>query len=104
METDRQLARPLAQSPSTPIMSDPSSAPSACPPKPAQMKKASSGKKPQKITQFKQLRGRPDEPLATRISKTLSYLLRHGAEKQALPMRQDGWLTVDDLVRCALCS
>lgn len=34
-----------------------------------------------------------------RLSKTLAYLLRHGAEKEGLPMRRDGYVKVHDLVR-----
>jgi hypothetical protein len=34
-----------------------------------------------------------------RLSKILSWLLRHGAEKQNLPMRKDGYVCVQDLVR-----
>jgi RNA:NAD 2'-phosphotransferase (TPT1/KptA family) len=34
-----------------------------------------------------------------RVSKHLSYLLRHGAEKEGLPMRADGFVRVEDIVR-----
>ncbi len=33
-----------------------------------------------------------------RISKYLSYLLRHGAEKEGLAMRADGFARVEDIV------
>jgi len=34
-----------------------------------------------------------------RISKSLSWLLRHGAEERGLPMRKDGYVCVQDLLR-----
>src|ERR1700761_7517035 len=43
-------------------------------------------------------RNRSDNP-EVRTSKFLSYLLRHGAEKEGLKMRSDGYVNVDDLVR-----
>lgn len=49
--------------------------------------------------QSKTLRGRPTDPLPTRVSKTLAFLLRHGAEKEGLGIRPDGYLLVDELVR-----
>ena len=33
------------------------------------------------------------------ISKACAYILRHGAEKEGLNMRRDGYVRVDDLVR-----
>ncbi|RKP35580.1 phosphotransferase KptA/Tpt1, partial [Dimargaris cristalligena] len=36
---------------------------------------------------------------ATRISKCLSFLLRHGAEKEGLSLRSDGYIAVDQLLR-----
>ncbi|KZT59480.1 phosphotransferase KptA/Tpt1 [Calocera cornea HHB12733] len=44
------------------------------------------------------LRGRPQDSEDVRISKTLSYILRHGAEKESLKMRSDGYIKVDDLL------
>jgi len=44
------------------------------------------------------LRGNPRDDPKTRLSKTLSYVLRHGADKEAIPMRQDGFVLVNDLV------
>lgn len=32
------------------------------------------------------------------ISKTMSYLLRHGAVQEGMPMRSDGYVRVNDLV------
>jgi 2'-phosphotransferase len=34
-----------------------------------------------------------------RISKALSYTLRHGAEKEGLKLREDGYASVSELVR-----
>ena len=34
-----------------------------------------------------------------RISKTLSYILRHGAKKEGLKLRPDGYVKVSDIVR-----
>ena len=34
-----------------------------------------------------------------KISKALSYILRHGAAKEGLKMRPDGFVRVDDIVR-----
>lgn len=34
----------------------------------------------------------------TRMSKTLSYVLRHGAKDEGLPIRDDGYVRVKDLV------
>lgn len=44
------------------------------------------------------LRGLEKDDADVRYSKTLAYLLRHGAEKQGLPMRQDGYVRVVDIV------
>lgn len=43
--------------------------------------------------------GPRDESPDVKISKTLSYILRHGAAKEHLVMRPDGYIRVDDLVR-----
>jgi 2'-phosphotransferase len=45
------------------------------------------------------LRGHPRDSPDVQLSKTLSYLLRHGAEKEKLVMRADGYVRVSDLVR-----
>ncbi|PPR03781.1 hypothetical protein CVT24_007523 [Panaeolus cyanescens] len=45
------------------------------------------------------LRGLPKDSPDVRISKTLSYLLRHGAEKEGLKLRTDGYIKVDDLLQ-----
>ena len=44
------------------------------------------------------LRGSSRDDPKTRLSKTLSYVLRHGAEKEGLPIRPDGFVLVNDLV------
>ena len=46
------------------------------------------------------LRGQVHDSPEVRISKTLSWLLRHGAQSDGLKMRTDGYVKVDDLVRC----
>ncbi|CAD8120678.1 unnamed protein product [Paramecium sonneborni] len=38
-----------------------------------------------------------DSPLVQQ-SKTMSYLLRHGAQKEGIPIRQDGFVLVQDLI------
>jgi len=62
---------------------------------------ASTSSKPSKTA-----RGRPTDDPDTRWSKTLSYILRHGAEKESLVLREDGFVKVGDLVRSplSLCS
>lgn len=44
------------------------------------------------------LRGLAKDDESTRYSKTLAYLLRHGAEKERLPMRSDGYVRVLDIL------
>ena len=44
------------------------------------------------------LRGHPKDEEVVRISKTLSWLLRHGANQEGLAMRLDGYVRVEDLV------
>lgn len=50
------------------------------------------------IQQKKKLRGFASDGPLVRISKTMSYILRHGAKDQGLQMRPDGFVRVDDLV------
>ena len=45
------------------------------------------------------LRGFDKDPPEVRISKTLSWLLRHGAQGEGLAIRKDGYVKVVDLVR-----
>ncbi|KAF5383667.1 hypothetical protein D9615_003785 [Tricholomella constricta] len=44
------------------------------------------------------LRGLEKDSPAVRLSKTLSWLLRHGAKGEGLPMRPDGYVKVTDLL------
>ncbi|KAH9940894.1 KptA family-domain-containing protein [Epithele typhae] len=44
------------------------------------------------------LRGLPKDSHEVRISKTLSWVLRHGAKSENLKMRSDGYARVDDLL------
>ena len=44
------------------------------------------------------LRGHPRDSPQVRVSKTLSWLLRHGAKSERLSMRADGFVKVSDLV------
>lgn len=44
------------------------------------------------------LKGSPRDNPKTRLSKTLSYVLRHGAEKEGLAIRPDGFVPVNDLL------
>ena len=37
----------------------------------------------------------------TRLSKGMSYLLRHGAEKERIPMEASGFMLVDDVLAFA---
>ncbi|KAL6307216.1 KptA family-domain-containing protein [Sparassis latifolia] len=45
------------------------------------------------------LRGRPNDSEETRISKTLSWILRHGSQSEGLAMRPDGYVQVEHLLR-----
>lgn len=47
----------------------------------------------------KKARGRLNDSPDTQLSKTLSYMLRHGAAKESLNIRADGFVKMDDLVR-----
>ena len=47
----------------------------------------------------KPLRGHPKDSPDVRLSKTLSWILRHGAKSEGLYMRPDGYVRVNDLVR-----
>ena len=46
----------------------------------------------------KPLRGFPKDSPEVRLSKTLSWLLRHGAKSEGLFMRSDGYVRVNDIV------
>lgn len=51
-----------------------------------------------------QLRGLPTDDVDVRLSKTLAYLLRHGADKSDLPIRTDGFVKVSDLLSDPMLS
>ncbi|KAI6010877.1 KptA family-domain-containing protein [Pisolithus orientalis] len=46
-------------------------------------------------------RGHPRDPPEVRLSKSLSWLLRHGAKTAGLQIRSDGYARVSDVVRTA---
>jgi len=46
----------------------------------------------------KKLRGHPKDSPDVRLSKTLSWILRHGAKSEGLYMRPDGYVRVNDLL------
>lgn len=48
-------------------------------------------------------RGRPSDNPEVRLSKTVSWILRHGAEQEGLKLREDGYVRVDDLVSSLFC-
>ena len=50
-------------------------------------------------TTKKNSRGRGNEDPDIALSKKLSYVLRHGAEKSGVPMQSNGYVKLDDLVR-----
>lgn len=50
------------------------------------------------------LRGLERDSPEVRVSKTLSWLLRHGAQSEGLSMRPDGYVKVTDLVRVSICD
>lgn len=50
----------------------------------------------------KKMRGLPKDSPEVRLSKTLSWILRHGAKSEGIPMRPDGYVIVTDLVSCYL--
>lgn len=44
------------------------------------------------------LRGLPSDNPDVRLSKSVSWILRHGAEQERLELRPDGYARVQDLV------
>lgn len=50
------------------------------------------------------LRGLPSDSEDVKMSKTLSWILRHGSQSEGLPMRPDGYVKVSDLVSPPLRS
>ncbi|KAF8605790.1 hypothetical protein BDV93DRAFT_537179 [Ceratobasidium sp. AG-I] len=61
------------------------------------MASPSSSKKPSDSSR-RGARDRRNEPVEVRNSKTLSYILRHGAAKEHLAIRSDGYVRVADLL------
>ena len=47
---------------------------------------------------------RPNDSPDVAASKTLAYLLRHGAEKESLHMRSDGYIKLSDVVSYSVPS
>ncbi|GAA6062140.1 hypothetical protein JCM10212_003175 [Sporobolomyces blumeae] len=84
---------PALDAPSAAALVEPSSTPVA-PASASAPPSSSSGPKPPKSA-----RGRPTDDPDTRWSKTLSYILRHGASKEGLKLRDDGFVRVDDLMK-----
>ncbi|KAF8074672.1 KptA family-domain-containing protein [Lyophyllum atratum] len=71
------------------------------PKKPEQGQKQGGGSKQSGAANQKpagKLRGLEKDSPAVRLSKTLSWLLRHGAKGEGLPMRPDGYVNVTDLL------
>jgi len=50
------------------------------------------------ITKPKKTRGKPADPPDVSLSKLLSYILRHGAIKELLDIRDDGCIRLDELL------
>ena len=48
------------------------------------------------------LRGLPKDSHDVRVSKTLSWILRHGSQSEGLMMRPDGYVRVNELVGCCI--
>lgn len=63
------------------------------------VKKPQRGDKPQNSDKSEGYKGgRRNESREVQISKACSYILRHGAAKESLVMRSDGYVRVDELV------
>ncbi|KAJ7505297.1 KptA family-domain-containing protein [Mycena galericulata] len=56
----------------------------------------SASPKPRQLSE--KLRGLPKDSPEVRVSKTLSWILRHGAKSEGLAMRPDGYVKVTDLL------
>ncbi|KAJ7672736.1 KptA family-domain-containing protein [Mycena rosella] len=54
--------------------------------------------KPSGGNRSEKLRGLPKDSPEVRVSKTLSWILRHGAKSEGLAMRPDGFVKVTDLI------
>lgn len=55
--------------------------------------------KKEKPPQSTKLRGRDQDSPDVRLSKTITWLLRHVAESEGLEMRADGYVKVSEIVR-----
>lgn len=55
-------------------------------------------------TQEEPKRGTRFEAKIIKTSRTVSYLLRHGAKREGLSMRPDGYVKVEELVRSLFCE
>ncbi|KAK4051170.1 tRNA 2'-phosphotransferase [Microbotryomycetes sp. JL201] len=66
---------------------------------PAQGQQQSSTKQKEQPKPARSARGRPTDDPDVRHSKTLSYILRHGAAKEGLTLRPDGFVKVSDLLK-----
>ncbi|KAI5477983.1 tRNA 2'-phosphotransferase Tpt1 [Pseudohyphozyma bogoriensis] len=66
---------------------------------PAEAPAPSTSAPPPSAKPAKSARGRPSDDADTRHSKTLSYILRHGAAKESLVLRKDGFVRVVDLMK-----
>ncbi|KAK7046758.1 putative tRNA 2'-phosphotransferase [Favolaschia claudopus] len=91
----RNLSRTMDTSPYTPSRNSENSAQNRK--KPAKPK--SENKRSGPSTPSAKLRGNPlKDSTDVQLSKTLSWLLRHGAQSERLPMRPDGYVRVTDLL------
>jgi 2'-phosphotransferase len=62
------------------------------------------GKKNNKPSQSTKLRGRDQDSLDVRISKTITWLLRHAGVSEGLEMRADGYVKVSEMVLATLAT
>ncbi|KAJ7761495.1 KptA family-domain-containing protein [Mycena maculata] len=62
----------------------------------AENQAGSSNPKPRQLSE--KLRGLPKDSPEVRVSKTLSWILRHGAKSEGLAMRGDGYVKATDLL------
>ena len=62
------------------------------------------GKGKEKPSQSTKLRGRDHDSPDVRLSKTITWLLRHGADSEGLEMRADGYVKVSEMVTPVLAT
>jgi 2'-phosphotransferase len=48
------------------------------------------------------MRGLPKDSPQIKLSKTITWLLRHGANREGLSIRPDGYVPVEEIVRATL--